>query len=118
MRGGKRPGAGRKAHLEDKTVEEIVNLAAKTVYEALQPDSELPYEMRVELASRVLVKAMPQNVSIDSTQRKIHELAVTVSGLTTDELRGLIEASRVRALPQGTVGAGQIGQTVDTNEER
>lgn len=63
---GKVGRSGRKAHLEDKSIEEIVKLSAKTVYDALQPDSQLSYEMRVELSSRIFMKAMPNRVESDN----------------------------------------------------
>lgn len=56
--------SGRKAHLDDKTVEEIVNLSSKVIRQALN-DESLDIEFRAELAAKVFVKAMPQKVDAD-----------------------------------------------------
>lgn len=60
---GAKGRSGRKAHLEDRTIKEIINLSSSVVLQALKatPD-EFPYEAKVELASRILIKAMPQKV--------------------------------------------------------
>lgn len=55
MRGGARVGAGRKAHLEDSTVEQILRLSASTILKALRSD-EIKLEVRADLASRFIVK--------------------------------------------------------------
>lgn len=60
-RGGVKGRSGRKAHLEDKTVAEILALSARTINQALN-DLTLPIQFRAELASKIYTKAMPSVV--------------------------------------------------------
>ena len=72
-KGGRRPGSGRKAHLEDKTVEEICRLASKTIKEALESKT-LDLEFRAELAAKIFVKRMPQRIEGDLDHNHVLEM--------------------------------------------
>lgn len=102
--GGRRKGAGRKAHLEDKTIEEIVNLSANTIKQALE-DETLDLEFRADLASKIFVKRMPQIVQGDGQQQI---LIVRMNEGSAQEVPGQLRVHRSPTPGDGvSLGNGQ-----------
>ena len=66
--GGARVGAGRKAHLQDKTAETIIRLSASTIIHALR-DKNLAIELRADIAKHFVLKAIPQASDEESNLR-------------------------------------------------
>ncbi len=60
--------SGRKSHYDEKTANEILELAMGTIKSALN-DKTLPVQFRAELASKIYTKAMPSVVdaTVEST---------------------------------------------------
>jgi hypothetical protein len=75
---------GRKAHLEDRKMQEIIQLSAATIFRALNAsDEEFSLERKAELASKFIVKRIP---SIDAEENlNGNKILVYVAGSARDK---------------------------------
>ena len=101
MAGGKRIGAGRKPHLEDKTAEMIVRMSAATILHALR-SKELDIEKRSEIARHFVLKAMPTVVDINKTEEIYQAIDINIEGLESADLKSLISQGRTSFIPERT----------------
>ena len=63
MRGGARLGAGRKPHLEDKTIEQICRMSASSILHAFR-DPSIKLEFKAQLGRDFIIRKMPSNVAL------------------------------------------------------
>lgn len=66
MKGGARVGAGRKAHLEDKTIETILRLSAYNIIKAFR-DASIPQQFKAELGKHFVLKKIPTVIESDGS---------------------------------------------------
>ena len=99
---GLKGASGRKGYQHERLVKELIDRGANICLKALKREGEfqdLEIPVWLELASRFAIKAIPQNFEFRTEEVKRYEI---ISGLTTDDLKRLIEAGGIRALPPGT----------------
>ena len=63
QRGGARIGAGRKPHLEDKTIEQICRMSASSILHAFR-SPDVPLQFKAQLGKEFIIKKMPSNLAI------------------------------------------------------
>ena len=66
MMGGARVGAGRKAHLEDKTVQTVLRLSAYNIIKAFRSD-KISLEFKAELGKHFVLKKIPTVLQSDGS---------------------------------------------------
>lgn len=66
MHGGVRVGAGRKAHLEDKTIQTVLRLSAYNIIKALR-SPEIPLQFKAELGKHFVLKKIPTVIESDGS---------------------------------------------------
>lgn len=66
MRGGARVGSGRKAHVEDKTIEMILRLSAYNIIRAFR-DKAIPQTFKAELGKHFILKKIPTVIESDGS---------------------------------------------------
>lgn len=96
--------SGRKAHLESKTITEIMRLSTATIFHALR-SKELPLATRAEIATRFVLRVIPQQIEMDYKETSRTELLVKLDTISDDELKRIIDVgrhSRIEALPEVT----------------
>lgn len=64
--GGKRVGAGRKCHLEDKTIQTILRLSAYNIIKAFR-SPEIDQEFKAELGKHFVLKKIPTVIESDGS---------------------------------------------------
>lgn len=108
--------AGRKAHLEDKTKEEIMRMSAATVLRALR-SKELSFEFRASLARDFVIKSMP--TKIEGHERHLHvNINAYLDELSPEELRSLATGRTIEAIRQIPVGVSEVRPIENQNEVR
>lgn len=119
--GGARPGAGRKGYYDEAMVKKIIGSANRIIFNTLEGKgkySDVPLEVIIEVATRFALKAIPQAVDVESKETKYTEIIHKVEGLSTGDLRSIIDYRRNRTLSPGTLGASEIGQAIHKDENR
>lgn len=102
-KGGARPGSGAKPYGDQLKARELVQLGSDVCIQALKREGEFKDLDKItwlDLASRFALKAIPQVVEAEITEKKYQEIVLKISELTSDDLRGLIQIGGVRALPE------------------
>lgn len=64
--GGARIGAGRKAHLEDKTIETVLRLSASSIIKAFR-DPLVDIKFKAELGKHFVLKKIPTVIESDGS---------------------------------------------------
>lgn len=64
--GGPRANAGRKCHLEDKTIQDILRLSAANIIRAFR-SKEIPLQFKAELGKHFVLKKIPTVINSDGT---------------------------------------------------
>lgn len=64
--GGARVGAGRKAHIEDKTIETILRLSAYNIIRAFR-SPEIDQKFKAELGKHFILKKIPTVIESDGS---------------------------------------------------
>lgn len=57
--------SGRKSHFDQQTANELITLSSKIIRDALN-SPDLPLQVKADLAAKIYVKAMPQNIAFES----------------------------------------------------
>lgn len=97
---------GRKPHLEKKTIEEICRLAAFNIIKAFRaPENIFPFEKKVALAEKFVLKKIPNviegdganlqilNVYIPSNDQELEKILAPVNNTPVIEEKKQIEAA-------------------------
>lgn len=96
---------GRKGFYDEQMVQKIISAANNIILNTLEGKGkykDVSPETIVELAARFSLRGIPQNIQLDSSESRYLEIVHKLEGLTTDELRNIINApatSGDRALP-------------------
>ena len=64
--GGARIGSGRKAHIEDKTIETVLRLSAYNIIRAFR-SPEIPLQFKAELGKHFILKKIPTVIESDGS---------------------------------------------------
>ena len=73
---GLRGKSGRPSHFDEKQMSELIKLSARTLLRALN-DDELPTQFKADLAAKIYVKAMPQNIDMGGSLQPVFNITIT-----------------------------------------